>query len=73
MIVEANRIIRNTVLFIKKIDVTTTTTNYVVAALRATPKYVVGGGVLVPNDSDTEVQLNDLKNYMLLIQKGVGE
>jgi hypothetical protein len=49
----------------------TTTTNYVVAALRATPKYVVGGGVLVPKDSNTKVVLDDLKDYVILIQQQV--
>jgi hypothetical protein len=45
----------------------------VVAALRATPKNVVGGGVLVPNDSKTEVKLNDLKDYIHFVQKQVGK
>jgi ABC-type amino acid transport substrate-binding protein len=46
----------------------------VVAALRATPKYVVGGEVMVPNGSDTEIQLlDDIRNYVLVVQQEGGE
>jgi hypothetical protein len=61
------------ILELKSPTMTTTTTHYVVAALRATPKNVVGGGVLFPNDSNTEVLLNDLKDYVLLVQQQVGK
>ena len=61
------------ILELKSPTMSTGTTNYVVAALRATTKYVVGGGVLVPNGSNNGVQLNDLKNYVLNVQKRVGK
>jgi hypothetical protein len=46
-----------------------TNSKYAVAVIRATEKSVIGGGILIPKDQNGVLTLQDLNNYILLVEE----
>ena len=59
------------VLELKSPTMMTENSTYIVAAIRATDKVVIGGGILVSSTNRQDITLKDLEDYLIQVQKQV--